>query len=260
MNDETRNLGKHTLQSKDPAFLLYQRYIAPLIYGTFPYEVGNKTIVNGTTFFVQGNETFAVTCAHCVNGFFEKERNKPNILLWIGSGIFWDLESRIIDKDDTLDICTFKFNEDDLKRVGGEKNFLSMTDSPQLRVGSTVCVLGYPGKILRPISDKTLETGLLGIFEVIMEGNIGHSAFYIDFRKDAWVIAKNESDIDFGAFANIGGMSGCPVIFQSELSPTLAGIVFEGVQGEENGKEYLSGVRARFCCFDKNGRLIKEMI
>jgi len=53
-------------------------------------------------------------------------------------------------------------------------------------------------------------------------------------------------------------MSGCPVIFQGELAPTLAGIVFEGFQGEENGKEYLSGVRARFSCFDKNGKLIKD--
>ena len=107
MNDEVKNLGKHTLQSKDLAFLLYQRNIAPFTYGTFPYEVDNKTVNNGTVFFVQGNETFAVTAAHCVNYFFEREREEANIWLRIGSAIFWDLESRIIDKDDRLDICTF---------------------------------------------------------------------------------------------------------------------------------------------------------
>jgi len=169
-----------------------------------------------------------------------------------------DLESRIIDKDDRLDICTFKFSEDDLKRVGSEKSFLTMTDSQKLQVDSTVCVLGYPGKILRPISENTLETGILGIFEIIREGNILDDWFFVELQKYAWVIAKNESDINFDEFNDIGGMNGCPVIFQGELAPTLAGIVFESSKYKENGKKYLSGLKARFKCFDKNGKLIKD--
>lgn len=261
MDYEIENLGKHTFISKDPAFLLYQRYIAPFIYGPHhPYEVGNKMLNNGTAFFVQGNETFAVTCAHCVNCFFKRQRKHNNIFLKIGEGIFWDLESRIIDKDDRLDLCTFKFSEDDLKRVGGEKNFLTIIASHRLQEGSTVCVIGYPGQILKPVAKAQLETGVLGIFEIIREGNISDSSFYVEFQKDDWVLAKNESNIDLNEFDNVGGMSGCPIIFQGDLSPTLAGIVFESFSYEENGKKYLSGVRARFKCFDKNGKLIKEEV
>jgi len=212
---EIKKLGKHTFRSKDPAFVLYQRYIAPFIYGPLhPYEVGNKRLNNGTAFFVQGNETFAVTCAHCVNGFFKRQKKEPNIFLKIGEAIFWDLESRIIDKDDKLDLCTFKFSEDDLRRVGGEKNFLTIIESHRLQVGSTVCVIGHPGQILKPVAKAKLEAGVLGIFEIIREGNISYSSFYVEFQKDAWVMAKNESNINLDEFDNVGGMSGCPIIFQ----------------------------------------------
>ena len=87
-----------------------------------------------------------------------------------------------------------------------------MEDSPQLQPGSTVCVIGYPGQILRPVSEDTLETGLLGIFKIIREGNISNSSFFIEFQKYAWIMAKNESNICLDEFNSMGGFSGCPII------------------------------------------------
>jgi len=94
MNNNIKILGKHTLASKTPACQLYQRYIAPFQYGPLPpYEIGKKAINNGTAFFIQGKETFAVTCAHCVNGFSSRSNKEPNIFLRIGDFIVVDLVS-----------------------------------------------------------------------------------------------------------------------------------------------------------------------
>ena len=259
MNYDIRIMGKHTYASKDPAAQLYQRYIAPFQYGPLPpYEVGKKSINNGTAFFIQGNESFAVTCAHCVDGFNDRRKNEANIFLRIGDFIVADFDSRIIDKNDELDLCTIRLTSDDLSRVAPEKSFLNLTKSPRLEIGSTVCVIGFPGQLLKPITENQLEAGLFCLFEVIREGNISESSFIIEFHKDEWVMAVNQSNIDLSTFNNLGGMSGCPVIFQGELMPLLAGIVFQAFPiPEENGKVCRLVARAGYNSIDENGKIFR---
>jgi hypothetical protein len=259
MNYDIKVLGKHTYDSANPALQLYLRYIAPFQYGPLhPYKLDEKSINNGTSFFIKGIESFAVTCAHCLDGFFERRSMEPNIFLKIGDFIVTDVESRIIDKDDELDLCSIRMTDNDLSRVGSNKNFLYFMKAPKLETGATVCVIGFPGKLLKPISENQLQAGVFCLFEVIREGNIGKGSFIIEFQKDQWKMALNQSGIELDNFNDFGGISGCPVFFQGELMPLLAGIVFEANPYQmENDSVWRVVVRANFNSFDENGKILR---
>jgi hypothetical protein len=65
-------------------------------------------------------------------------------------------------------------------------------------------------------------------------------------------MAVNQSNIALSTFEPLG-MSGCPVIFQGELMPLLAGIVFEASpRTEKDGRLF---VRARYNPINEYGKI-----
>ena len=78
MNFDIKILGKQTPHSARPALSLYQRYIAPFAYGPLPPYNQDTVISNGTISFVEGKETFGITCAHCIDGFNKRCNSEPN--------------------------------------------------------------------------------------------------------------------------------------------------------------------------------------
>ena len=254
MSNEIKTLGKQNLDSaRASALFLYQRYITPFIYGPMP-PYNDKTIINnGTIIFAEGKETFGITCAHCINGLLERRAKEPNIFLRFGDFVIIDIESKIIDKDDELDLCTIKLNKEDLLRVGGERNFLKLFNSPVLNSGFTLCIIGFPGEIVKPISENKLEAGIFCIFEIIREGNLSDKSFVIELNKSEWEMDFNQSQIDLNKFNKFGGFSGCPVIFQDEVAPKLVGVVFEDYPSSED----IIIARARYSIIDEYGKIIR---
>lgn len=255
MNFDIKILGKQTPHSARPALNLYQRYITPFAYGPLPPYDQDTIINNGTISFVEGKETFGITCAHCIDGFIKRCNTEANIFLRFGDLIVSDLESRIIDKDDDMDLCTIRLDKEELNRIGGERNFLNLSKKPKLQSGTSLCIIGFPGKLVKPISENKLEAGIFCLFELIRDGNLSNTSFIIELKKDEWKLGINQSGIDLKRFKDFGGLSGCPVFFQDVLVPVLVGVVFESYPIEENGKIYLSA-RARYNCVDENGRII----
>jgi len=256
MNFDIKILGKQTPHSARPALSLYQRYIAPFVYGPLPPYDDDTIINNGTISFIEGKETFGITCAHCIDGFNKRCKTEPNIFLRFGDLIVTDLDSRIIDKNDNLALCTIRLDQELLNRIGGERNFLFLSKQPDLQTGTSLCIIGFPGQIVKPIRKNKLEAGIFCLFELIRDGNLSNSSFIIELKKDEWKIGVNQSGIDLNTFQDFGGLSGCPIFFQNELSPVLVGVIFESYPLKENGKLYLSA-RARYNCVDENGRIIE---
>lgn len=256
MSFEIKILGKQTPNSAQPALRLYQRYIAPFVYGPLPPYDQNTVINNGTISFAEGKETFGITCAHCIDGFNTRFRTEPNIFLRFGDLIVTDLESRIIDKNDKMDLCTIKLDQEQLNRIGGERSFLYLSNQPNLQSGTSLCIIGFPGQLVKPIRENKLEAGIFCLFELIRYGNLSNTSFIIELKKDEWKLGVNQSGIDLNTFQDFGGLSGCPVFFQNELAPVLVGVIFESYPIKENGKLYLNA-RARYNCVNENGRIIE---
>jgi len=114
---------------------------------------------------------------------------------------------------------------------------------------------------LKPITENQIQAGLFCLFEIIRQGNIGGVSFIIELQKDEWVMDINQSNIDLNTFDNFGGMSGCPVIFQGELMPLLAGIISEAVPlPEESGKICRFVARAAYSSIDENGKILRDIV
>ena len=203
------------------------------------------------------NVSYGVTCAHCVDGYRNAYRTKPNIFLRIGDKIVFDFEDRIIDYDKNLDLCTFKISKEDLLEIKKESSFLDWTPQPTIPEGASVAIIGFPAHIVRPENENTLSAGSLCIFELIREGNLSYTAMVIEFETGKWVLAVNQSRFKIDDVKHFGGLSGCPVIYQTSLRPVLAGIVFESPILMDNDKIKYQYVKARYNMIDKSGKLQK---
>jgi hypothetical protein len=229
------------------------------VFGPFPpYDLNRPELHNGSVFFMKGkNVSYGVTCAHCVDGYRKDYGIKPNIFLRIGDKIVFDFEERIIDYDKNLDLCTFRITKEDLLEIKKESTFLDWTPRPTISEGASVAIIGFPAYIVRPESENTLSLGSLCIFELIRKGNLSYASMVIEFEVGKWVVAVNQSKFKPDDVQHFGGLSGCPVIFQAGLRPTLAGIVFESpISMNDETIEY-QYVRARYNLIDENGKLQK---
>lgn len=248
-NDLAR--GKHIFETGLISHSIFSTSVAPIVLGPpHPYDVQSKKIKNGTVFFVNGNQKFAVTCNHCIKEFTEWQKREVNIFLKIGNAIIWNIDERIIDRDEEKDICTFHFDENDAKRVNRGINFYSYQYPKNISKGSTACIIGFPGVLTKPVSETEMLHGEFCVFETIHEYSEENSSFLIKLRSEEWQIFKNESEYDLNSFNKPGGFSGSPVFFQDTLSSILIGYVSEEFNYEKNT------VIIRKTCFDKNGKII----
>jgi hypothetical protein len=245
------NQGKQNITSGYISYQIYRKYIAPIVIGPLhPYDVNNKTIKIGTVYFIQGKEKFAVTCYHCIQSFIEWKQKEPNIFLKIGNSIFGDIEQRLITYDKNMDICTFKFSDDDMKRINRELTYYIYQKPIKLNKNDTICIIGFPGALTYPTSETNLEIGEFGVFETLLDFEEDNSSFIIQLRSDEWNILLNQSKFNLNKFENPGGLSGAPVFFQNRLYPTIIGTVYQDFNFLKNA------IQVRKTCYDETGNLI----
>ncbi len=177
------------------------------------------------------------------------KNREQNIFLKIGNAIFWDIENRIIERNKEKDICTLKMDDEDVERINRTVNFYSYQKPKELKTGDTVCIIGFPGVLTKPISENEMLHGEFGVFETIYEYTKNNSTFLIKLRSEEWEILKNENDYDLNSFDKPGGFSGSPVFFQDKLSSIIAGYICEEFNYLKNT------VRVRKTCFDRFGNI-----
>lgn len=227
-NEEFYALGRFSYKQAQKFVELYGCYVSAFYFGSFPKET-NFWRSNGSCFFLQGKEIFAVTCDHVVSTC-ELRINERGGVIQVGNLIINDLQSRIIDRDSELDICTFKISKNELRQIGKNKSALSFDKClprNSFQDDMTLFLLGFPGMLVKKINYQSLCLGMIGAFENIEVGCLGEDHYFLSRKPDYWQSFATKANVNFKEIVSFGGLSGCPVFFQDKIQTLLAGIVYQ---------------------------------
>ena len=88
------------------------------LWWVFQDHRNGLTLRNGSAFLVnRGNGIFAVTAAHVLAEYVSAKANADKIVCQLGN-IEFDPEARLISRNDTIDIATFRLTELDAAQIG----------------------------------------------------------------------------------------------------------------------------------------------
>jgi hypothetical protein len=240
-------------------------YCAPL-YWAVRDDSGNVGSHNGTAFFLNaGEETFAVTACHVIDGWIASRASEdagPLRLGGHGQSLVINLDRDVIAMDSEIDIATLRINDKDVKALG--KEVLTGNQKawppapPEQRCG--ICYAGYPGVGTRHPSRRE------AVFGIVRGSGIAHSVSERDvstqLEREYLMPAKVGEGLPPDNF-DFRGMSGglMLTVIQSTLrSWSLAGVIYQGpnTSAEEGGQAIagLEVIRARRAHFIlPNGQL-----
>lgn len=236
------------------------KYVAPFYYGPPPpFDLRNKTLNIGSVLLMNGlSNSFGVTCAHCVDGFLTRSKSEPNILLRIGDMYVTDFESRIIDLDKNLDLCSFRIDPFELRLIKENGEFLTWHQPVEMTENMSVLIVGFPGHVFRPSSELNLNIGSISILEQTRRGNLSSASFIIELDTNDWVFVQNPSQIKIEEVEHFGGLSGCPIFIQNGLDSLLAGIVYESPVSQNADKIEYPYIKSRYNVFGMNGEILRS--
>jgi hypothetical protein len=194
----------------------------PLLFASAIYfgndkSVSGPAINNATVTLVKGkNDYFAITCFHLLDGYIKKLQENPNLSFYIGKKKMNPIKN-IIDKNERLDLITFKVNEDVLFKNNDEgisSYFYTPLNWPPENVSKSdfVHLGGFPGKIRELRSPELIVNGFTVSGSPV--SSVSDDYFYCKFERENWIKSINRESFDTRYFKELGGMSGGPVFVQ----------------------------------------------
>jgi hypothetical protein len=132
-------------------------YTSVIFWGEPSPRAGDSQITNGSIFFLDcGEGIFAVTADHVCQGYLKRKASTPRLVCQIGK-IPFEPETRLIDRDDELDIATFRVDEKELVVDGKAAHKPSSwpPKPPDLEKG--VFFAGFPGIYRNQLSPLSVE-------------------------------------------------------------------------------------------------------
>src|SRR5689334_17487046 len=82
-------------------------YVAPLYWGTDPYDAAT-ILHNASCFFLEiGSHRFGVTANHVIAAYRDARTRHPDVHFVIRNTIIDDIEAQVIDADTAIDVFTF---------------------------------------------------------------------------------------------------------------------------------------------------------
>ncbi len=207
-------------------------YVSPLFWGTPASSSGDATINHGSIFFLEcGGPPLAVTAAHLYQDYWCRKQDNPNLICQIDNLIF-DPEDRLIDRDEGLDVATFRIEESEIKRLGKWIHKVAQSEWPPNppQVGQGVFFAGFPARTI--VGDDSIiydiHSALL-IATVVNDRNI-----ICQFERDEWVDILGKGLPPKNNW--LGGLSGAPLWTLQEkpvVKWSLGGIISEYSQDFE---------------------------
>ena len=95
-------------------------YVAPLYWGTDPYNAAT-ILHNASCFFLEiGAHRFGVTANHVIAAYQEARARHPNVHFVIRNTIFDDIEAQAIDADTAIDVFTFSVTEQQFAEIAAK--------------------------------------------------------------------------------------------------------------------------------------------
>lgn len=177
-------------------------------------SVSGTTIRNGSVFFIDiGGKLLAITAAHVYRGFLESKRRATRSICQI-ENIEFDPEARLISLGDKIDIATFDFTYDELRKVGKQALTVQAESWPPPHPfsGQAAYFAGFPG-VSRLWTDwRTISFGLYIASSPI--GTASDSQITCPFEREFWIDASGHGLPPQGF--DLGGVSGGPVLLPME--------------------------------------------
>lgn len=225
------------------------RWCKPAFFGVPPAPGRQVEVKNGTaSLIVRGEEHFAITCRHVVDGYRLTREQSDAVFFQIGDCAVDPLGQLVAQGEDELDVAVLHLTPEQAARIVhgsfgiGERFFRIGQDRPDLvEEGVGVAFAGFPGALRRAQAIDELNFGAYacGATPVTASNEV---RFICQFERDEWVRQGNEPEPE-----TIGGLSGGPS-FSIQYTPAgvmsyaFAGIVYEF--SEEFGLLYIDQARA----------------
>lgn len=206
-------------------------------------EDGCRRARNGSTFFLNtGSNSFGVTAAHVIKNWQNDISRIDSNGLRIGSLMIEDIESRLIDLDEAVDIATYRISDDEIRALNKTIFRGSNRDWPPTppELDKGIFFSGYPLSQKKWIDEFTVEFGGGGIGGVATRVKTTDVECLIQREYMFSVVGKENLPSNF----QFGGMSGGPmltVVDGALRTYRLAGIIYQGPNSDVGGEESIEG-------------------
>lgn len=189
---------------------------------------------NGSVFFIDnGEDVFAVTAAHVIDGYLEEKSKSRGIACFLG-GIPFDPAERLIAKGDskTVDIATFRISRDEIAQLQKQAIDARVWPPPEPTPGQATFITGYPGARRFWVNWRELSFGVFSWSGPI--NSVSDRQVVCSFQREFWV--PSDDDAPSPSLTRAGGLSGCPLLIPMERDGAwyllLGGVVSYGVFDE----------------------------
>lgn len=209
------------------------RFTKPAFFGIWPHHGEPLAVNNGSASLIRrGEEHFAITCHHVLDGFRQTRAESQRAFFQIGNCRL-DPLVQLAEERERPDVAVIRLSTVQAAEITRDANgigeaFLMIEDArPELVPERTgIAFGGFPGDLrLQPrVAELNFGSYSCGATPVTASGE---DYLVCQFDRAEWVLRGYEPEP-----ATIGGISGCPVlrIHESEagiISHQFAGIVYE---------------------------------
>jgi hypothetical protein len=193
--------------------------------------LGIAAYSNGSVFFIDvGGSLFAVTAAHVYEGYLKARKNSRRIICHIENVVF-DPERRLrgLGQPDKVDIATFDFTHDELKKIGKQALVAdpSSWPPPHPFSGQGAFIAGFPGISRLWTGWRSLSFGLYTASTMINVAS--EQRITCPFAREYWIDVMGHGLPPRGY--DLGGISGGPLLTAMDEDGVwdfqLAGVVSE---------------------------------
>lgn len=203
-------------------------YTSPIFWGQPSSSDTPEIASSGSMFFLQcGERPFAVTANHVYQGYWLRKEREPDLICQVGN-ISFVPEERLIDRDATLDIATFRLEEREVQIDSKQIHKPRASEWPPRppQKGRGVFFAGFPGVCRQRIGGNRVR---FGCYAALL------TATTVDDEKIVCHLEREGMADDFGTGLPpqqqwLGGLSGAPLwtLVQGDIVYwRLGGIIVE---------------------------------
>ena len=191
------------------SYVSYIRWEAPSIL--------RSDLTNGSIFFLDiCGRLLAVTAAHVFNGYLADKRRLARTICHVGNTQF-DPERRLVGLGSNVDIATFDFTYDDLRKLG--KQAMVITDAqqwppPHPFPGQAAFFGDLPGASRIWLNWRSVSFGLYTASPRI--NSTSDRQITCPFERDLWIDVTGRGLPPSGF--KLGGLSGGPLLIPSDTN------------------------------------------
>ncbi|WP_321889503.1 hypothetical protein [Paraburkholderia bannensis] len=227
--DEARALMAGSLGEQLMKFPLH--WCKPAFFGIEPAPGNRAEVQNGTaSLIVCGDDHFAITCRHVLDGFRDVRAKYDRVFFQIGNCLIDPLAQLVIEGQGVLDVAVLRLTQEQAQRIVHNSNgigegFFHVGQQRPVTIdeGNGVAFAGFPGTLRRHDAPQELNFGSYGCGATPVTA-ANDERFICQFDRAEWVVRGGEAEPE-----TIGGLSGGPAFLIRQSSAGLISYEFAGI-------------------------------